>query len=163
MCSSDLDYGAVCPKKGAPLSYPVLQGTSQYGWTTFVDTNNNNVKGAKNDCFIYAKDGTLKFKQRYYHLHMPDTADDSGADGMRVDRDGRLYVATRLGIQVCDQAGRVNCIIPTPNGKVANFTFGGENFDTLYAACGDKIFKRKLKVKGAHAWQAPNKPANPRL
>jgi sugar lactone lactonase YvrE/enterochelin esterase-like enzyme len=110
-----------------------------------------------------AADGTLKFKQRYYHLHMPDTADDSGADGMRVDRDGRLYVATRLGIQVCDQAGRVNCIIPTPNGKVANFTFGGENFDTLYAACGDKIFKRKLKVKGAHAWQPPNKPANPRL
>ena len=48
---------------------------------------------------------------------MPDTADDSGADGMRVDRDGRLYVATRMGIQVCDQAGRVNCIIPTPNGK----------------------------------------------
>ena len=28
---------------------------------------------------------------------------------LRVDRDGRLYVATRLGIQVCDQAGRVNC------------------------------------------------------
>ena len=52
------------------------------------------------------------------HLHVPDTADDSGADGMRVDRDGRLYVATRMGIQVCDQAGRVNCIIPTPNGKV---------------------------------------------
>ena len=36
-------------------------------------------------------------------------------------------VATKLGIQVCDQAGRVNCIIPTPNGKVSNFSFGGEN------------------------------------
>ena len=59
---------------------------------------------------------------------MPDTADDSGADGMRVDRDGRLYVATRMGIQVCDQAGRVNCIIPTPNGKVANLCFGGQTF-----------------------------------
>ncbi len=110
-----------------------------------------------------AADGTLQHKQRYYHLHVPDTADDSGADGLRVDRDGRLYVATRMGIQVCDQAGRVNFILPTPNGKVSNLTFGGENNDTLFATSGDKVFKRKLKVKGAHAWQAPNKPASPRL
>jgi sugar lactone lactonase YvrE/predicted alpha/beta superfamily hydrolase len=108
-------------------------------------------------------DGTLKHKQRYHHLHLPDTADDAGADGMRVDRDGRLYVATRLGIQVCDQAGRVNAIIPTPNGKVSNLCFGGENFDTLFATCGEKVFKRKLKVKGAHGWAAPHKPAAPRL
>src|SRR5439155_21093795 len=65
-------------------------------------------------------DGTLRFKQRYDWLHVPDDADDSGACGMRIDRDGRLYVATRMGIQVCDQAGRVNCILPTPNGRVTN-------------------------------------------
>ncbi len=108
-------------------------------------------------------DGTLAHKQRYFHLHEPDTADDSGADGLRVDREGRLYVATRLGIQICDQAGRVHVILPTPNGKVSNFTFGGVNSDTLYATCGDKVFKRKLKAKGAHAWDAPNKPLTPRL
>jgi gluconolactonase len=108
-------------------------------------------------------DGSLAYKQRYYHLHVPDTADDSGADGMRTDRDGRLYVATRLGIQVCDQAGRVNCIIPTPNGRIANLCFGGENFDTLFAACGDRVFKRKLKVKGALPFEEPIKPAAPRL
>jgi len=108
-------------------------------------------------------DGTLAHKQRYYHLHVPDWADDAGADGMRTDRDGRLYVATRMGIQVCDQAGRVNCIIPTPNNRVSNLCFGGENFDTLYATCGDKIFKRKLKVRGANAFEPPTKPAAPRL
>ncbi|MBI3851762.1 MAG: SMP-30/gluconolactonase/LRE family protein [Verrucomicrobia bacterium] len=108
-------------------------------------------------------DGSLAHKQQYFHLHVPDTADDSGADGMKVDRDGRLYVATRMGIQVCDQAGRVNCIIPTPNGRIANLCFGGENFDTLFATCGDKVFKRKLKVRGANAWDVPNKPAPPRL
>ena len=108
-------------------------------------------------------DGTLAYKQRYYWLHEPDAADGSGSDGMRVDRDGRLYVATRLGIQVCDQAGRVNAIIPTPNGRVSNVTFGGETFDVLYATCGDKVYKRKLKVKGAQAWDAPNKPPAPRL
>ncbi len=108
-------------------------------------------------------DGSLAHKQRYFHLHVPDTADDSGADGMRVDRDGRLYVATRLGIQVCDQAGRVNCIIPTPNGKISNLCFGGEHFDTVYATCGDRVYLRKVNVKGAQAWQQPNKPATPRL
>jgi sugar lactone lactonase YvrE/enterochelin esterase-like enzyme len=108
-------------------------------------------------------DGSLAHKQRYYWLHVPDNADDCGADGMRVDREGRLYVATRMGIQICDQAGRVNAIIPTPNGKISNLTFGGENFDTLFATCGDKVYKRKLKVKGANAWDAPLRPAPPRL
>jgi len=108
-------------------------------------------------------DGTLAHKQRYFHLHVPDTADDSGADGLRVDRDGRLYVATRLGLQVCDQAGRVNCIIPTPNGKLSNLCFGGANFDTIFATCGDRVYLRKVKVKGAQSWQPPLKPENPRL
>lgn len=108
-------------------------------------------------------DGKLTNKQRYYHLHVPDTADDSGADGMRVDRDGRLYVATRMGLQVCDQPGRVNCIIPTPNGRVSNCCFGGEKFDTLFVTCGDRVYKRKLRVQGAQAYQAPIKPGRPQL
>jgi sugar lactone lactonase YvrE len=108
-------------------------------------------------------DGSLQFKQRYYWLHVPDTGEESGADGMRVDRDGRLYVATSLGIQVCDQAGRVNAIIPTPNRRVANLCFGGPNNDVLFATCGDRVYKRKLKVQGAQAWAAPVKPTAPRL
>lgn len=108
-------------------------------------------------------DGSLQSKQRYFHLHVPDTADDSGADGMRCDRDGRLYVATRMGIQVCDQAGRVECIIPTPNGRIANLTFGGPKFDTIFAACSDRVYKRKVKVQGALAFQPPIKPPPPRL
>jgi gluconolactonase len=109
------------------------------------------------------RDGSLLDKQRFFHLHSPDTADESGPDGMRVDRNGRLYVATRMGIQVCDQAGRVNCIIPTPNGRVANLCFGGADFQTLYATCGDRVFKRKVKVKGANAYEPPIKPAKPQL
>jgi sugar lactone lactonase YvrE len=68
-----------------------------------------------------------------------------------------------MGIQVCDQAGRVECILPTPNGRVANLTFGGASFDTIFAACGGEIYKRKVKVKGARPYQAPIKPAAPRL
>ena len=50
-----------------------------------------------------------------------------------------FYVASRMGIQVCDQDGRVDCIIPTPNGRITNLCFGRTNFDILYATCGDKV------------------------
>jgi sugar lactone lactonase YvrE len=108
-------------------------------------------------------DGTLANKQRYFWLHVADADDQSNADGMRVDRNGLVYVATRLGIQICDQAGRVNAIIPTPNRRISNLVFGGEKFDTLFATCGDKVFKRKLNTTGANNWDVPNKPAAPRL
>lgn len=110
-------------------------------------------------------DGTPTHRQRYYWLHAPDDADDSGADGMRVDRAGRLYVATRLGIQVCDQPGRVNAIIPLPHGaqQPSNLCFGGANFDTLFVTAGNRIYRRTVRVKGANAWDAPNQPPKPGL
>jgi gluconolactonase len=108
-------------------------------------------------------DGTLLHKQRYYALHVPETADDAGADGMRVDRAGRLYVATRLGIQICDQAGKVTAIIPTPNRRLSNLTFGGKNFDLLFATAGDRVYRRRLKTQGANAWAAPHVPPPPQL
>ncbi len=92
-------------------------------------------------------DGSLLYKQRFFHLHAPDTADNAGADGMRVDRQGLLYVATNMGIQVCDQPGRVNAIIPTPNGRIANLCFGGPNFDILYATCGDRVYRRQVRTR----------------
>ena len=113
--------------------------------------------------YAIRRDGSLQSKQRFYWLHVPDTADQSNADGLRVDTDGRLYVATAMGIQVCDQAGRVQCIIPTPNRRLSNLTFGGEHFDTIYATCGDRVFKRKMKIKGAQSWDKPVKPAPPKL
>ncbi len=117
--------------------------------------------------FVYSyqiqPDGSLKNRQPYFHLHLPDDEYGSQARGMCVDAAGRLYVATKLGVQVCDQAGRVNCILPTPNGMASEVTFGGPNFDTLYVAAGDKVYRRKLKVKGVPAFAAPVKPAAPRL
>jgi sugar lactone lactonase YvrE len=95
-------------------------------------------------------------------LHVPDNADDSGADGMRCDRDGRLWVATRMGIQVCDQQGRVTCIIPTPNGRVSNLCFGGAEFDTLVATCGDKVYARRVLARGAPSFLPPVMPHTPR-
>ena len=109
------------------------------------------------------KDGYLTNKQKYFHIHVPDAAEDSGVDGLRTDTAGRLWAATRMGLQVCDQAGRVNCIIPTPNGKVSNLTFGGEKFDALYVTCGDKVYSRKVKAVGSNAYMPPTTPKAPRL
>jgi sugar lactone lactonase YvrE len=113
--------------------------------------------------FQIQPDGTLQHKQKFYHLHVPDRLDEASADGLKVDRDGNLYVATNLGVQFCDQAGRVNGIIPTPNGKCANLCFGGANFDVLVATCGDKVYARKVKVKGYNHFDKPIKPRTPRL
>ncbi len=114
--------------------------------------------------FVIAPDGALAHKQPYFHLHVPDPAVDSGADGMTCDTDGRLYVTTRMGLQICDQAGRVNAILPKPGtGWLSNVCFGGPNLDTLYVTCGDKVFKRRTRVQGVLPWRAPIKPAAPRL
>jgi sugar lactone lactonase YvrE len=108
-------------------------------------------------------DGTLADKQRYYWLHVADAEDASHAGGMCCDQAGWLYVATDLGVQVCDQAGRVNAILPLPGGRTTSVTFGGPKFDTLYATCADRIFWRRLNATGANPWAAPMLPAAPRL
>lgn len=114
--------------------------------------------------FQIQPDGSLTHKQRYFYLHMPDAAVRSGADGMAVDADGRVYIATALGVQVFDQIGKCHAIIPAPQaGALSNVEFGGPNMDEMYVTNGDKVFKRKTKVKGVVSWKAPIKPAPPRL
>ena len=108
-------------------------------------------------------DGTLSGKQRFGWLHYPDEADNAWSDGLKCDREGRVYVTTRSGIQVLDQLGRVNAILPSPGGQTSNCCFGGKDFDILYVSCGDKVFKRKLKVRGVNTFEDPIKPAKPRL
>jgi len=111
--------------------------------------------------FVIQPDGTLADKARFFHLHQPDAADQSGADGMHADREGRVYITSTMGIQVCDAAGRVHCIIPTPNHHIVSVCLGGAHFDTLYAGSGSTLYSRKVKAVGANAWDAPIKPPPP--
>jgi len=118
--------------------------------------------------FVYSfqaqPDGSLRYKQEYFHLHIPYGKTDSGADGMTVDTEGHLYVATHMGVQVLDQPGRVNLIISKPqNAWLSNVAFGGPKLDELYATCGDKVFKRRLRATGVLSWQDPVKPPKPGL
>jgi sugar lactone lactonase YvrE/enterochelin esterase-like enzyme len=107
--------------------------------------------------YVVRPDGTLSSKQPYFWLHMTDVPNDSGAEDLAVDTHGNLYAATRMGIQVCDQNGRVRAILPlpTPCGPVRSVCFGGERFDVLYVTDGTQVFIRRLKVRGFSPWEKP--------
>ena len=114
--------------------------------------------------FQIQPDGSLTHKQKYFYVHMPDAATRSSADGMAVDADGRVYIATALGVQWFDQIGKCHGIIPAPNrASLSNVEFGGANMDEMFITNGDKVYRRKTKVKGVVSWRAPIKPAAPRL
>ena len=110
-------------------------------------------------------DGTLTYKQRFGWLYVPDTEENAWPDGIRCDTAGRVYVATRIGIQVLDQLGRVNAIIPIPpsKGQSSNIYFAGADFNVLYVTAVDKVFRRKLKTRGANSFDKPIKAGNPRM
>jgi sugar lactone lactonase YvrE/enterochelin esterase-like enzyme len=114
--------------------------------------------------FTIQPDGTLANKQPYMSLQMPYDKSDSGADGMTVDTEGRVYVTSHIGLQVFDQAGRVNAIICKPQHKwLSNACFGGKEMDQLYVTCGDKVYRRSTKAKGVHFFQSPVQTPKPRL
>jgi gluconolactonase len=118
--------------------------------------------------FVYSfqiqANGTLAAKQKFFHLHIADGNTRSGATGMTVDTQGRLYVATDMGIQMCDQPGRVNGIILPPRRlPISSVVFGGPDLNDLYVTCGDRVYKRKTKAKGVLTFQEPITPPTPRL
>jgi sugar lactone lactonase YvrE/predicted alpha/beta superfamily hydrolase len=108
-------------------------------------------------------DGKLTNKQKYGWLHVRDADENAWSDGLRCDTAGRVYVTTKMGLQIMDQAGRVNAIIPIPAGQPSNLCFGGKDFDTMYLTAGDKVYRRKFRTRGANNFDKPYKPVTPRL
>jgi sugar lactone lactonase YvrE len=123
----------------------------------------NDYQGRKVWSFQVQADGSLAYGEPFYTLETPDGSDNSGADGMTVDTEGYLYVATRQGIQVFDQTGKLAAIISKPTAAaVTNLVFGGPGLDTIYVTATDKVFRRHVQRKGVVSWQ-PVMPPKPRL
>ena len=74
--------------------------------------------------------------------------------GMLYATDGNLFVATKIGIQVCDHNGRVRAILPYPTAEdITTFAFDGNNL--FIKTASGKAFIRCINPT-AHPEGAPN-------
>ncbi len=107
--------------------------------------------------YVVDEQGQPMAGQRFYWLHNT-TGDDSQQVGqMTFDENGNLYVATAMGVQICDQNGRVRAILPLPDSApIRSLAFVGTK---LYVANErGEVYVRELKVAGAQPWQTATSP-----
>lgn len=90
--------------------------------------------------YVNTPSGKLDYGQQFYFLY-------ADAGQILYDASGYLYVASKVGIQVCDQNGRVRTILSLPGGEVTTIAFAGNN---LFAVSGGKLYVRKLLRSGTH-------------
>lgn len=104
--------------------------------------------------YVYAfdvqPDGSVKNKRQFVKLHDPEKGSlglRSRADGMALDSDGRLYVATASGIQVIDSRGSYLGTIRLPT-VARNLAFAGPDRHTLYLTALEALYRVKLLSQG---------------
>ena len=140
----------------------VLQLTPDQGWLTVAPDPGT---GKFASSFRVAADGSLTDGQTYFDIFQGYGSSGTGATGSAVDTEGWLYLATDQGIQVLDQAGRVNGIIapPTIAGRPLGLAFGGQNRHFLYTIFSGKLYKRNVRSQGVLSCEPALKPPGPRL
>jgi enterochelin esterase-like enzyme/sugar lactone lactonase YvrE len=126
----------------------VVDALGRYVWSYRIESN-----------------GSLTAGQPYHYIHLPADEVETAADGVTMTADGSLIVATKLGLQIFDQPGRVHLIAsrPTSEGKLTNCVFAGKNFQTLFVTVGGSVYRRKTKMIGIAPWQTAVKAPKPRL
>ena len=79
----------------------------------------------------------------------PPYKSGSGGDGMAVDRAGRYYTTSALGIQIFDPTGRQCGVLPKPDPSqpLTNCALAGADHDYLYVTNGTTVYRRKLAVE----------------
>ena len=68
-------------------------------------------------------------------------------DGMKVDRDGNLFVTGPKGIWVWDKQGHHIGTIVIPE-QPANLTWGDKDYRTLYITATTSVYKLRMKARG---------------
>lgn len=93
-----------------------------------------NTAGDQVQAWDIGADGKLGARRdfaRLTGLRDTETGRSSGADGLAVDSDGRLYVATTDGVQVFSAKGEALGTIALPKAP-QNLAFGGTDKKTLF-------------------------------
>jgi len=152
-----------------PDSFAMPNGValSPDGKTLYINNTYDNEEwwnvDSDKDNFIWAydvqEDGTITNGRKFAELFLISDVlgrggRSSGADGMKVDVEGNLYVGTWAGIQIVDNTGRSIGIINTPDYPVS-CAFGGEDMKTLFIAAVDKIYSIRTNIPGFVA-SSPN-------
>jgi gluconolactonase len=111
----------------------------------------NNSNGEYLLAFDVKADGTLANRRNFakYQTVTKNTtgAMVSGADGLAIDNDGRVYVATSGGVEVFDAKGAPLGIIPLSRAP-QNLAFAGPDKKTLYIVGRGAAFKIDLLAAG---------------
>lgn len=93
------------------------------------------------------KNGTVKNKKPFAKLHDVKAGEDSGADGMAIDKDGRVYIATASGVQVFSKGGKYQGTIKVPRTP-SNLAFAGMGKKTLYITAREGLYKVETRTAG---------------
>ncbi|MBV8610178.1 MAG: SMP-30/gluconolactonase/LRE family protein, partial [Singulisphaera sp.] len=76
-----------------------------------------------------------------------DPGQPGGPDGMKVDRDGRVYVAVALGVWVFEPDGRLLGIIALPK-RPSNLAWCDPDARALVMTAVDSVYRVRLRVAG---------------
>ncbi len=108
-----------------------------------------NTPGERLFSFDVNEDGTVTNQVDFAAIQLVNPGEPGGADGLAVDMDGNVYVATTrgLGIQIFDKNGTHlgNISVPT---SANNVSFGGADKKTLYISAVDGIYSIPVKTAG---------------
>ena len=89
--------------------------------------------------FDVAADGSVKNKLPFAKLHDVQPAQESGADGLCIDSEDRVYITTASGIQIFDRKGQYLGTIKVPR-QPANCAFSGPSKHTLYITAREGLY-----------------------
>jgi gluconolactonase len=97
-----------------------------------------------------AADGSVQNRRNFAKLEGWKNTENvwsSGADGLAVDAEGRLYVASNAGIEVFSNKGEALGVISLPK-KPQNLAFAGKDKKTLYVVGRGAAYKIPLLAAG---------------
>ena len=77
-------------------------------------------------------------------------------DGMRVDRQGNLFVTGPPGIWVWDPSGKHLGTIVMPE-QPANLAWGGPDYRTLYITATTSVYRLKTRTRGFVPYESPQR------
>jgi len=99
--------------------------------------------------FAVNPDGSLSGQRNFAKLvgFTPSPQGGRGADGIAIDREGRVYAATSAGVEVFDATGKALGVIPTPRQPQA-LVFGGADRSRLYVVGRGSVYRIATLTKG---------------